>query len=191
MSHKCLSSTEIARPLNGVWAGSQSVQVGSSEVSGIKLCPGICKPSSVTPSQSTLEQRPEKECDPRQRVMPSRLNHEKSKMERPSAFPLKGGSENGEKLQVWVLPYTPMPVGHYSCTNRVSVTSLKRPACEQTCDCFLEAYTPHYSWIAVIQTMPRGRRLNPTSATSSCLQKKSEMKSSFATEVCFLKIKIG
>ena len=134
MSHKCRSSTEIARPLNNMWAGSQSVQVGSSEVSGIKLCPRLCKPSSVTPSQSTLEQKPEKECDPRERVMPSRLNHGKGKMERPSALLLKGGFENGEKLQVWALSYTPMPVDHYSCTNKVSVTSLKRAACEQRQD---------------------------------------------------------
>lgn len=74
--------------------------MGSSEMSGIKLCPGLCKPSSMTPGQTTLEQRPEKECDPRQRVMPSRLNHGRGKMERPSAFPLEGGFENGEKLQV-------------------------------------------------------------------------------------------
>lgn len=81
--YKCLSSTEIARPLNSVWAGSQSVQVGSFEVSGIKLCPGLCKPSSVTPSQSTLEQKPEKECDPHRGSCHPDLITEKAKWRDP------------------------------------------------------------------------------------------------------------
>ena len=46
-------------------------------------------------------------------LMPSRFNHEKGKMERPSALPLKWGFGNSEKLQVWALPYTPMSVDNY------------------------------------------------------------------------------
>lgn len=65
-------------------------------------------------------------------VMPSNLNHRTSKMERPSAFLLKWGFKNSEKLQVRALPYKSMSVDNCSSmANKVPVTSLKRTACEQ------------------------------------------------------------
>lgn len=134
-------------------------------MSGIKLCPGSANPSSMTPGQTTLEQRPEKECDPRQRVMPSRLNHGRGKWRDPPPSRWKEVLRTVRNYRFELLTHlclwaiTPAP------TKRQSLLLREQPVNKEKTKLWLlpVLHSTHSSWISCHSNNSRGRRLNPHS----------------------------
>lgn len=166
MPHKCTSITHTQKPdhLTSIWAGNQfkretqkylgcnCVHQDSSWVLHTILPdPKLGNTGANARGRAHLPYSHPK-CNAIQAQSRHKQNGE------TSAFLLKWGFENSEKLQVIAPPYKPLSVGNcFSTANKVSVTSLKRRACKerrQNCYSFLETHTTHDCWTVVIHTIP-------------------------------------